>query len=71
MCYVSKMVGFCISNVMCVYVKFSTGGFGSVTACYKKRWLLPSPRVMYRGGTWRYGLACVVVKSVFGIKGKR
>ncbi len=55
------MVGFLHLNVMCVYVKVSSGGFGSFTACYIKRWLLLSPREMCRRGTWQYGLACVVI----------
>ncbi len=44
---------------MRVYVKVSSDGVGSFTACYIKRCLLPSPREMCRGGTWRYGLTCV------------
>ncbi len=52
---------------MCVCVKVISGGFGSLTACYIKRWLLPSLREMCRGGTWRYGMC----SDVFSVRNKR
>ncbi len=46
-------------------------GLVHLLPCYVKSVLLPSQRGMCRGGTWRYGLACVSSYSVFRIKEER